>query len=259
MYTRIKASKSIIRELQENGYYNYLGNQIPWDTIDELDNDLEEIITRKTHYNHTAIDKKLRYIIEKGVSSKLQESSITHMASFARTKLERYISSGFTQSYQSLAAKRYFSSCSEPIEPSYEFQRNINEALILLKQKAHTTKEFEKLIINVGINHDISRELANFTENILFKYTHEKKEILMGGQIKLHPPRITDIDSINWHFDGDPRYIKILCYLDDQPRPDGSFEVRSNYDNDVYQGSHEDNHPMYKYKRITKKNVRVKY
>ena len=108
MYTRIKASKSIIRELQENGYYNYLGSQIPWDTIDELDNDLEEIITRKTHYNHTAIDKKLRYIIEKGVSSKLQESSITHMASFARTKLERYISSGFTQSYQSLAAKDIF-------------------------------------------------------------------------------------------------------------------------------------------------------
>ena len=53
-------------------------------------------------------------------------------------------------------------------------------------------------------------------------------------QIKLHPPKIVDKDSVNWHYDGDPRFIKVLCFLEDQPKADGSFSIRNNYEKDIY-------------------------
>ena len=238
MIKRIKPSDSIIDELEGNGYVGFLSDQVPWDLIDEMDSYLEEVISKQTIINKTMVKKKLEEIIIGGISCNIDSDSVDSMNDFIMHKLERYIESGFSQSYKSLDSSKYFSHCSEQFKPSEEFRKVINEALKYLKQKALDTDQFEQLILNFGVDHMISKEVNSFAKKLIYKETGEVKEIRIGGQIKLHPPKISDIDSINWHFDGDPRFIKVLCYLEDQPQPDGSFSIRNNITNEKYLGSH---------------------
>lgn len=238
MNNRIQASTSIIRELKKNGYTDFIGRRIPWNTIDDIDYKLEEIITEKKSYNRQEICIDVRNLVSEGTRLSLGEESINRLTDFIMKKLESYISSGFTQSYHTIESHKYFSYCSEAFTPSKEFEEIVKEVLSYLKEKAKNTQEFEQLIVNFGINHVISKDITKFAESLLLANTGKKREIRIGGQIKLHQPKIIDKDSINWHFDGDPRFIKILCYLEDQPSADGCFSIRSNYENGQYQGSH---------------------
>ena len=47
MIARMQASSTIIKELNENGYSNFFDEQDVLDIIDDLDNSLENIISRK--------------------------------------------------------------------------------------------------------------------------------------------------------------------------------------------------------------------
>ena len=238
MTLRIEASNTINQELRCSGYGDLIGDQIPWGMINQIDYNLEEIIKGKKNYDKQELANQMKYVVSKGVSKKLEDKYVDRMTGFVINKLERYISSGFTQSYDAIEGLNYFSYCADQFEPSREFVDIVGQALEHLKLKAEKTTDFDDLIINFGVNHIISNEIANYAKKKILQDTSIKKEIKIGGQIKLHPPRITDKDSINWHFDGDPRFIKVLCYLENQPSADGSFSIRSNYENGKYVGSH---------------------
>ena len=238
MTLRIEASESINQELRSSGYGDLIGDQIPWGMINQIDYTLEEIIKGTKSYDKHGLADKLKYVVSKGVLKALEDESLDRMTSFLITKLERYISSGFTQSYEAIEESNYFSYCADQFKPSKEFEDVIDQALAYLKLKAQETTSFEDLIINFGVNHIISNEIARHAKAKIQQDTGKNKEIRIGGQIKLHPPKITDTDSINWHFDGDPRFIKVLCYLEDQPSEDGSFSIRGNYKEGQYVGSH---------------------
>ena len=238
MIARMQASSTIIKELNENGYSNFFDEQDVLDIIDDLDNSLENIISRKKSYNRDKMLEKIRPLVTKGITSNLRNESISDMTEFVLIKLERYITSGFTQSYKTIREEKYFSYCSSQFEPSREFHEISNCALIHLRDKAKKTSTFDHLLINFGIDHIISKEISQFARNLILDSTGEDKIITIGGQIKLHPPKIVDTDSVNWHYDGDPRFIKILCFLEDQPMADGSFSIRKNFENDMYLGSH---------------------
>ena len=238
MLERLQASSTIIEELNGNGYSGFVDEKAISPLINNIDNSLERIISNEEKYNNHEMHVKIKALITKGVRSSLEDRSINNMADFIVRKLERYINSGFTQSYRDIEREKYFSYCTSQYRPSNEFQERISDTLIDLKDKATKSNEFNDLLTNCDINNFVSKEISQFAGRLLLEQTGKQKRIIVGGQIKLHPPKIVDTESINWHYDGDPRYIKVLCFLENQPCADGSFTIRGNIANGRYWGSH---------------------
>ena len=90
----MQASSTVIKELNENGYSNFFDEQDVLDIIDDLDNSLENIISRKKSYNRDKMLEKIRPLVTKGITSNLRNESISDMTEFTLIKLERYITSG---------------------------------------------------------------------------------------------------------------------------------------------------------------------
>ena len=158
---RLQASEAIHRELSINGYSNYLHDGIPWQIINEIDNDLELVILGEKDYDRHEIDQKLKILVSKGTQIKQPQGCIDDLSDFVLSKLERYISSGFTQSYRRLESGNYFCYSSEYIELSQECQELISEKLNNLKKIERLTTNFESLIATCDLNNPISKEMGD--------------------------------------------------------------------------------------------------
>ena len=93
-------------------------------------------------------------------------------------------------------------------------------------------KSEEDLVTNVGTTSDEGKRLASEINNVLPQSYREcfgfSNNILIGGQIKLHPPGCSG--SGIWHLDGDPLVTKCLIYLEKTPGDEGNFEYLPNSD-----------------------------
>ena len=175
MIARLQASSTVVKELNANGYSRFFDEKNVIPLIDEIDNDLEKIITKEKSYDKYEMLIKIRSLVSKGIASNLRDELINTMADFVISKLERYITSGFTQSYHTLEKERYFSYCSGQYYPSNEFQEIVNDALIHLRGKVKQTSKFDHLLINFGIDHLISREISQFAKTLIHESTGERK------------------------------------------------------------------------------------
>ena len=97
-----------------------------------------------------------------------------------------------------------------------EFNRIIS--LLMIKYQKDKTTDF------AGFVHDIppsSSLMVQLSKDVSEIYYGGKLNVSIGGQVKLHPPMIHDMNSTNWHYDGDPRFKKIILYL--SSASDGQF------------------------------------
>ena len=75
------------------------------------------------------------------------------------------------------------------------------------------------LDINKMLNNKYKSEMMSF-----LKTKDPNKTFYALGQFKYHS-KYSSKDSSIWHLDGDPRIIKLLIYLSDDPSNDGAFNI----------------------------------
>ena len=73
--------------------------------------------------------------------------------------------------------------------------------------------------INKALNNKYYCEMTSF-----LKTKNADKSFYALGQFKYHSKNSSK-DSSTWHLDGDPRVIKLLLYLTDDPTNDGAFNI----------------------------------
>jgi len=104
-----------------------------------------------------------------------------------------------------------------PDKPEYNyFTESVEE--LLSKYNSNPAANFEDLVINIHPNHRTMQMLAQDVSRVYFG---GKAKLIIGGQVKLHPPNCHDENSIQWHYDGDPLYQKIIIFL--QSGEEGHF------------------------------------
>ena len=79
---------------------------------------------------------------------------------------------------------------------------------------------FHDLVTDVSYQNPIMIELSHTVS----KYFFASRKVTIGGQVKLHPPGIHDINSTKWHYDGNPNCLKIIILLEDSI--DGNFQYK---------------------------------
>jgi hypothetical protein len=102
---------------------------------------------------------------------------------------------------------------------------NIKESLYQLETKGSLFP-----VIDLGSGAGCMQEIAQVLEK---HYLSELRQLVrvganpkvrVAGQAKLHPPG-RDASSGKWHLDGDPRWLKLILYLDDVPDNDGALRL----------------------------------
>ena len=242
---RINASESLILSINENG----LDGLIKTNSIEKLINYLDKSINNQIE--NSLISNNVDMRIKEGIQdlidvvftrSDLDVSSKEDMSNFMWNKTTRYLTCGFTQPYSSMDKGQYFDYESFDMERRRDVEGEVEEILLKLKDQhksAIKASDFQELIYNCSPDSKIPKYMSSAVSRVTSKYDRFRDlTISVGGQIKLHAPKLGDIDSMVWHFDGDPMFIKIICFLSSQPAPDGSFCIRSNFRKNIYTGSH---------------------
>jgi len=242
---RISPWESLMMSINENG----LGGMIETKKIDTIINILDRSIDEQIEKLNTRsiIDVDIKGGIQELVNvvfskAHLDKASKENMSEFMWNKTIRYLTSGFTQPYSSIGKGGYFSYERLELRMEDDVVREVEQTLYRLKTQYQRTldkSDFQQLVHNYSPESRLSKYMSIRVKEVMSKYEHLKDlTISVGGQIKLHPPKLCDVDSVIWHFDGDPMFIKIICFLSSQPEPDGSFFIRSNFRNNVYTASH---------------------
>ena len=173
------------------------------------------------------------------------ENSIERLIRLYREKINEYISSPqcLSADHLEICYNRY-ANISAPKSVNLPGYCDLNlshyaEELDVLCTPilSHLHKEFQDGTAFPAYNVSPQSELAKYIRNIVindpFIYKSIKnivgilsrnQNLQLAGQVKLHPPSV-DMVSSNWHLDGDPRYCKILLYLDTLSSNDGAFKV----------------------------------
>ncbi|WP_063421756.1 hypothetical protein [Prochlorococcus marinus] len=242
---RISPCDSLMMSINENG----LDGIIHTNTIDKIVDSLDRKVDEQIEKRHTStvidpdIKTGIRELINVAFSKvKLDEVSKENMSEFMWKKTKRYLTSGFTQPYSSIVKGGYFNYERLKVKMEHEMVKEVEGTLSQLNRQYQSTVEksnFQQLLCNYSPDSRLSKCISIGIKEVMSKYDRLKDlKITVGGQIKLHAPKICDVDSVVWHFDGDPMFIKVLCFLSSQPEPDGSFCIRSNFRNNLYTGSH---------------------
>ena len=89
------------------------------------------------------------------------------------------------------------------------------------KYNQNPDSDFHQHVSNISPENNAMKKLGQIISKTYFKGI---AKVSVGGQVKLHPPGVNDINSINWHYDGDPAYFKILIILEKCIEGDGEFQ-----------------------------------
>jgi len=223
---KINQSSIIKSELSLTGLHCFFNSM----QYEDILQDLESSLTHGIQSHALDVTPAIFTYAKSLVDCSLSEFSPTAkeaLLSLFLSKLQRYLLSPFTQDTASSGSS--FKYTVNNFYPSTQSKKFISQSLELLLSKYNTSAGeliFNDLTINCASDNILCQELSVSIAGSLGALYNKDFKISVGGQIKLHPPKLHDAGSISWHYDGDPFYIKVLLYLADQPDgPDGSFEM----------------------------------